>query len=89
MTRAEPQTLPRLVASEGGRHWAAADTAESAVWADVPAPNHSRGPAVTWHGSRALHTRFAREGEAAALFDERGRVVVLYPRTGWVSLRLL
>lgn len=87
--RAEPRTLPRLVATENGRLWAAADTAEGMLWVDVPGSNASRGPAVTWRGSRALRTRFARDGGTAALFDERGRLVVLHPRTGQVMLRLL
>ncbi|WP_043764304.1 hypothetical protein [Methylobacterium sp. 88A] len=89
MARAEPRPVPRLATMEGGHLWAATDIAAGAVWADVVGGKGKSGPTVRWHGSRSLRTRFALDGTAAAVFDERGRLVVLDPRTGQIALRLL
>ena len=81
--------LPRFAAADAGRFWASSLTEEGVVWsagATAPGPPP---PAVTWHGSRELRTRFSRDGFAAAVFDERGRLVLLDPRTGRVLLRLV
>ncbi|MGU3467767.1 hypothetical protein ACLBXO_23250 [Methylobacterium sp. C33D] len=80
---------PRVVAAENGRLWAATAAEEGTLWAEVPGPNRVRGPAVLWQGSRTLRTRFAHEGGAAAVFDERGRLIVLETATGQVTLRLI
>ncbi|SFD96502.1 hypothetical protein [Methylobacterium sp. 13MFTsu3.1M2] len=87
--RAEPADPPRLVAAENGRLWAATATEEGTLWASVPGANRIRGPAVLWQGSGSLRARFAPEGDAAAVFDGRGRLIVFETVTGQVILRLI
>lgn len=89
MARAESHTLPRLAVDDRGRVWASCLMPESTVWSIAPGPNRIQGAKMTWQGSSTLRTRFSRKGNTAVIFDEKGRLVVLDPRSGQVSTRLL
>ncbi|MEH3065131.1 MAG: hypothetical protein PGN33_21090 [Methylobacterium radiotolerans] len=80
-------TVPVSCASSAAP--AATATEDGSLWAGVPGANRIRGPAFLWQGSGSLRARFAPEGDAAAVFDERGRLIVFETVTGQVTLRLI